>query len=102
MQGVKGKDVSYNTSCIGRATHIPMTPGLHTKTCTPLNSLPNSCIPTPLWLEDQRYKGRHLLHITPIFSLSLIEQSKDLSATFICPSLLQHVLSFHSNLCLFL
>jgi len=70
MPGGRGEDVSCNISCTGRATHTPMTHGLRTKTSTPQNSLPSSCIPTLLWLDDQQYKGMTLVvsnpHLLPI------------------------------------
>ena len=87
MLGVKGKDVSCSTSCTGKATHTQMTYGLHIKTSIPLNSLQNSCIPTLPWLDDRRYKSHHFPYQIPIFPLSLIEQSEELSTAFICPSL---------------
>jgi len=54
--GTRGEDVNCNTSCTGRAIHTQMTHGLRIKTSMPPNSLQNSCIPTPLWLDNQRYK----------------------------------------------
>ena len=56
MPDAKGEDVSYSTSCTGRATHTLMTHGSHQKTSMPPNSSQNSCIPTLPWLDDRKYK----------------------------------------------
>ena len=50
------KDINFNISSIGRATHTLTTHGSITKTYTHLTSLKNSILPTLPWLDKQKYK----------------------------------------------
>jgi len=50
------KDENFNTLCIGRVIHTPMTPGLITRTYTLPTHWQTLCLQIPLRLDDPQYK----------------------------------------------
>ena len=85
MPDVMDEVVNSNTSCTGRATLTLMTHGSITKTCMHPTFSKNSILPTPLRLDELKYKDP--VH-SPNQSLSSSlthrnNYSKDLSAAFI-------------------
>ena len=73
MPDRKGVDVSYSTSCIGRATPTRMTHGFHTPTCMQKSCWRTFDFRIPLWLGDWVYKTTFTTLKTLIFSSSLQE-----------------------------
>ena len=67
------EDINSNISSTRRATHTPMTYGLITRTYMRLTFLKNSILPTPLQLDELKYKKPNVSHQSipiPLFYLS--------------------------------
>ena len=65
------EDENFNTSCIGRAIHTLMIPGLITRTYMLLTYWQTSCLQIPLRLDDLQYKETTKIPQTILISTSL-------------------------------
>ena len=74
MQDDTDEDVNFNTSYIGKGIHTLMTRGLIIKTYTPPTFSKNSILPTPLQLDELKYKDPVHSPINPHPPLHLSQQ----------------------------